>query len=179
ALLIGALVVVAHLLDPLAWRVVQDPSAAGHDWHRLLRVCGFWPTWIPMAVAIGLQEQRPGRAGFLLAASGVSGLMANVLKIMLQRGRPGPSGEYVFNHFDGAWWDTGALGLPSGHTAVAFGAAWALVRLYPRGGWVAVALAAGCGFTRVLDRAHFLSDATLAAGVAWAVVAVMWSRWPR
>ena len=49
-----------------------------------------------------------------------------------------------------------------------------LARLYPRARWLWYALAAGCALTRVLARAHFLSDVTLAAIIGWAVAALLW-----
>lgn len=174
--LIAGLVGAAHLLDPFAWRVLSADTG-GQDWHRLLRICGFLPTWLALAAALWLEDRHGRRAGFLAIAVTASGLIANLLKILFQRGRPGAAGEYVFHGFQGTWWDTAGLGLPSGHTAVAFGAAWALLRLFPRGGWIAVGLATGCGVSRVLERAHFFSDTVLAAGVAWLVTERIWSRW--
>jgi membrane-associated phospholipid phosphatase len=69
---------------------------------------------------------------------------------------------------------TSGLALPSSHALVAFAAAAMLARLYPRARWLWYALAAGCALTRVLARAHFLSDVTLAAIIGWAVAAVLW-----
>ena len=57
---------------------------------------------------------------------------------------------------------------------LAFGAAAMLARMYPRGRWLWYAVAAGCGLTRVLARAHFVSDIALAAVVGWAVTALIW-----
>ncbi|MFN7456396.1 MAG: phosphatase PAP2 family protein, partial [Gemmatimonas sp.] len=51
-----------------------------------------------------------------------------------------------------------------------------LARLFPRARWVFYALAAGCGLTRVMATAHFLSDTVVAACVAWGVVAALDSR---
>jgi membrane-associated phospholipid phosphatase len=68
------------------------------------------------------------------------------------------------------------MGLPSSHTLVAFAGAFALARLFPRARWVFYALAAGCGLTRVMATAHYLSDTVVAACVAWAVVAAVHQR---
>jgi membrane-associated phospholipid phosphatase len=43
---------------------------------------------------------------------------------------------------------------------------------------VGYVLAAGCGVTRVLAHAHFLSDVVMAAGLGWVVAYVMTRRWP-
>ena len=53
-----------------------------------------------------------------------------------------------------------------------------LARLYPRAPWVFFVLAAGCGITRILARAHFLSDVVLAAGLGWVVAFALDRRWP-
>jgi membrane-associated phospholipid phosphatase len=62
---------------------------------------------------------------------------------------------------------------------VAFGAAFMLAYLFPRARWVWFALAAGCGITRVLARAHFVSDVVVAAVAALATTALLWRRFGR
>jgi membrane-associated phospholipid phosphatase len=57
---------------------------------------------------------------------------------------------------------------------VAFGAATALARLFPRAKWVWFLLAAGCGATRILSRAHFLSDVMLGSLMGWCVGWGVW-----
>lgn len=175
-LLAALLLALGHLLDPWAWSALHLPRSGGQDWHRLLRVCGFWPTWLALALALALQDRHGRRAGVLVLASGLSGLAAHVGKLLIRRQRPdGEAFGYAFSGWPSeGWWEVpSGLGMPSGHTAVAFGAAWALRRLFPRGGWVVVALAAGCGLTRVLERAHFLSDVVAAALLAWLVEALL------
>ena len=178
-MIIGGGVGLAHLLDP--WGVtLHAPDAREHDWHRLLRVSGSILTWLVAGLALWLHDRGGRRAGRLVLCAGLSGLAAEGLKMVIRRGRPEAVFDgYGFLGWEGAWWNTAALGLPSSHAAVAFGAAWALLRLSPRGGAVAVALAVGCGLTRVIDRAHFISDVVLAAGIAWLIVAALWQRWPR
>ncbi len=63
-----------------------------------------------------------------------------------------------------------------GHGAVAFGAAFMLWRLHPRAAPVWMALACGCGATRVLSRAHFVSDVVASAFVGFGVAWALW-RW--
>jgi len=163
----------AHLLDP--WGLsLHDADARSHDWHRLLRVSGSLLTWLAAGLALALHDRSGRRAGPLVLSAGLSGLAAEVAKVAVRRARPGDAAGYAFEPWAGAWWETGGLGLPSSHAAVAFGAAWAALRLSPRGGWVVVALAVGCGLTRVLDRAHFVSDVVAAAGLAWLVSAAVW-----
>jgi membrane-associated phospholipid phosphatase len=57
---------------------------------------------------------------------------------------------------------------------VAFGAAWWLCRLYPRGSALWIAIGAACGFSRLWRNAHFASDVVGAALVAYLVVAALW-----
>jgi membrane-associated phospholipid phosphatase len=88
------------------------------------------------------------------------------------------AGEYGFRAFSERTWSTAGLALPSSHALVAFAGAAMLARLYPRARWVGYVLAAGCGVTRVLAHAHFLSDVVMAAGLGWVVAYVMTRRWP-
>jgi membrane-associated phospholipid phosphatase len=107
----------------------------------------------------------------IAAASLGSGLVANVLKLLVARTRP--------HHFDltgdaldsfGGWlpllgnasWQQG---FPSSHMATAAGLAIALTCLYPRGRWLFPALAALAGMQRVLSQAHFASDVLWGAAV--------------
>lgn len=177
AVVLLAAALAVHLLDP--WGLsLHDPDARNHDWHRLLRVCGSLLTWLAAGLALWLHDTHLRRAGPLVLSAGLSGLAAEVLKLLIRRGRPEATFEgYRFLPWADTGLNTGPLGLPSSHAAVAFGAAWLLLRLSPRGGRVAVALAAGCALTRVIDRAHFISDVTLSAAVAWIVCALVWRAW--
>jgi membrane-associated phospholipid phosphatase len=112
-----------------------------------------------------------------LIAAALGGLAAELLKLLLRRERPeAHAGEYVFRSWSSHPLSTAGLALPSSHALVAFAAAAMLARLYPRASWLWFTLAAGCALTRVLARAHFLSDVTLAAIVGWLVAAGLW-RW--
>ncbi|MCE2803273.1 MAG: phosphatase PAP2 family protein [Gemmatimonadota bacterium] len=181
------------VLFALAWVVDREvyqrfslPTVYDKDWGRLLRIIGFLPTWIALAVGIALAEgtehavrPRAHRRGWLLfwGAAG-SGIAAELLKLTLRRERPGPhDGLHVFRDFAERTFSSAGLALPSSHTMVAFGGAAMLARLYPRARWVGYTLAAGCGISRVLHRAHFLSDVVLAAGAGWLVVALIAKRW--
>jgi membrane-associated phospholipid phosphatase len=178
---------VATALDPWVFRHLTLPDVYEHDWGRLLRVLGFLPTWAVVSIALVLcdapsEDARLARLrrlrGFLpLVAATLGGLAAEVLKLLLRRERPGAhEGAYVFRSWSDHPLSTGGLALPSSHALVAFAAAAMLARLYPRASWLWFALATGCALTRVLTRAHFLSDVALAAIVGWLVAAGLW-RW--
>jgi membrane-associated phospholipid phosphatase len=175
ALICIAAIVAAHLLDGWAWLQLVDGEVYEHERGRLLRVVGYYPIWIALAVALWLQTRDRRRALFLGIVPGIGGLAAELLKLLLRRERPGPhDGEYVFRSFSERPFSTSGLALPSSHALVAFAGAFVLCKLYPRAWPVWLALAAGCGLTRVQAHAHFLSDVVTAAVAAWFVVEVCW-----
>jgi membrane-associated phospholipid phosphatase len=176
---------VATLLDGWAYASLVDPRVYERDWGRLLRVIGYLPLWILMAAALVLHDRGEHPRGtsvwrrgtLLLGAVTAGGLAAEVLKLLLRRERPRlTDGEYVFRAFSDRPFHTGGIGLPSSHALVAFAAAAMLARLFPRATPVWYLLATGCALTRVMSRAHFLSDVALAALTGWAIVALIW-RW--
>jgi membrane-associated phospholipid phosphatase len=169
---------VAMLADKAVFDAVHDARVYERDWGRLLRVMGFMGTWAAFAIAVGLVDggarpplARPKRRAWLLfLAPGLSGLAAEVLKIVIRRERPAlHDGLYGFRSWADRPLHGGGLAFPSSHTAVAFGGAAMLAILFPRARWVGYVLAAGCGYTRIAARAHFLSDVVLAAGIGWLV----------
>jgi len=107
----------------------------------------------------------------------VAGLVCEVLKILLRRERPGlHDGTYFFRSFTDHPFSTGAIGLPSSHTMVAFAGAGMASYLFPRTWPAWLLLAAGCAFTRVAAQAHFLSDVVLAAIAGLFVARLAWTR---
>jgi membrane-associated phospholipid phosphatase len=182
------LVAAAHAADGWAWDALADARVYERDWGRMLRVVGFLPLWALMAAALVLHDapahggaRRRGawrRGALLFAAAAASGIAAELLKLVFRRERPGfADGAYAFRAFTDRPFHNGGLGLPSSHTMVAFGAAAMLARLFPRAAPVWYALAVGCGLSRVLARAHFVSDVVVAALFSWLIVALMWRRW--
>jgi membrane-associated phospholipid phosphatase len=187
---IGALLA-ATALDGWAYRVLVVPDVYDHDWGRMLRVVGFLPTWAVVSAALVLCSSESGpapdrpdipgaprlRALLPFIAAILGGIAAEVLKLLFRRERPDAhAGAYIFRSWRDHPLSSSGLALPSSHALVAFAAAAMLARLYPRARWLWFALAAGCAVTRVLARAHFLSDVTLAAIIGWAVAAMLW-RW--
>jgi membrane-associated phospholipid phosphatase len=180
---LAAVVTAAALaLDPWVWSHIQDPGIYERDWGRLFRVFGSLYLWVPLALAVWLErrarEPRSSRrAGLLLWGPVVSGGMAELLKLVFRRERPGlHDGAWVFREFSDRPFSTSTLGMPSSHAMVAFGGAVVLARLFPRVAPVGYALAAGCAATRVLARAHFASDVVVGALAGWAVGALLWKR---
>lgn len=179
----GLAIVASLLLDRWAFEHVVFDRTLEEDWGRLLRVMGYLPTWGIAALALWLHERgvvanAKRRALLLLGAPIVAGLAAEILKLSFRRIRPlAGDGEYVFRPFTERPFSTGGLALPSSHTMVAFGAAAMLAYLFPRARWVWFALAAGCGLTRILGQAHFVSDVVVAAVAAIGTTAWLWRKY--
>jgi membrane-associated phospholipid phosphatase len=186
-----AITIVATLaamqVDTWVYQDIHNPRVYEQDWGRLLRVMGFLGTWLALAIAIRLVEgpdaaTRPRarrRANLLFWTAALGGAGAELLKLLLRRERPAVhDGLYGFRPFDERTWSTSGLAFPSSHAMVAFAGAAMLARLYPRARWVGYTLAIGCAITRVLARAHFVSDVVLGAGLGWLVAWGVSRRWP-
>ena len=175
-------IVLAHLLDPVAFRFLRIDDVYGDDLGRMLRVMGFVPLWLAAGAAVMLEERTPwrrmarSRGGMIIAGAILGGIAAELAKLIVRRRRPYELGEYVFRPFTERPFSTGGLGMPSSHALVAFGAAAVLSRIYPRAWVVWWGLAWGCGLSRVAGGAHFLSDVVAAAVIGWLVGALVW-RW--
>lgn len=178
----------ASALDRWAYQHLVRRSIYDGDLGRMLRIAGFLPTWAVVSAALVLCDgARRDRAasrwrrwrGLLPLVGGVlAGLVGEILKLLLRRERPEVgAGAYVFRSWSDHPFSSAGFGLPSSHAIVAFGALALLARLYPRARWLWFALAAGCALTRVLARAHFLSDVTLAGIIGWLVAGALWRSW--
>jgi len=188
---IGALValVAAHLADGWAAVHLVMPKLGETDLGRLLRIQGFLPTWIVVAMmlvmtdwprrAIGGAWAACRRGVLVVGAATLGGAVAEVLKILIRRERPGDEpGAYVFRAWSDRPFSTAGLGIPSSHVLVAFAALAMLARLFPRTRPVCYALGIGCAFSRVAAHAHFLSDVTAAAILGLVVAELLWRRFP-
>lgn len=162
----------AHLVDWWAYDALHVDGVNERDWGRLLRVIGFAPTWLAVAAAFWLEgraanpggDEHRATARAVLLAVIVGGLGAEALKLLIRRERPSAdAGAYLFRSFADDPFSTRRLGMPSSHAMVAFAGAAALARRYPRAAPVLYGLAAGCGLTRIMAQAHFVSDVVAAA----------------
>jgi membrane-associated phospholipid phosphatase len=173
-----AAIAIAMLLDGWAWSHLVKTDIYDHGFGRMLRSMGFLPLWLVTAAALWLETRDRRRALLLAAVPTAGGIADEVLKLVLRRERPGlHDGVYVFRAFGDRPFADVDFGLPSSEAVVAFSAAWLLCRLYPKAWPVWIALAAGCAMARVLAQAHFLSDVTVGAVVAYALVAAIWTKW--
>lgn len=173
-------IIVSHLLDSFFYNYLIVDNIYEHDWGRALRVLGFLPLWLVAATALWLHDQPTAgavRARLLIFSVIGSGLVGELLKILLRRERPNAhDGHYVFRSFAERPFSSGGLALPSSHAIIAFGAAAMLSRLFPRARVVFWGAAWGCGLSRVAAGAHFFSDVAVAAIAAWIVAWLLW-RW--
>jgi membrane-associated phospholipid phosphatase len=178
ALLAALAIVLAHFGDSWAYQHLAKEGVYDGDFGRMLRIVGYLPIWLLLAVAVWLQTKDRRTALLIGGMPTLGGLVAEVCKIVLRRERPKlHEGEYFFRPFADHFWSTRDIGLPSSHAFVAFSGAWILCRVYPKAWPVWVGLAAGCALTRVQAQAHFLSDVTVAAVLAYGMVAWCWGRW--
>ncbi len=182
AVLAAVAIAAATLLDGWTYRHVVMLDVYEHDWGRLLRVVGYLPTWIALAVGVAAADRRVRTwreaaatpCAFVLYAATLGGLVAEPVKIVIRRDRPDAGhGAYVFRVWSDRPFSSAGFGMPSSHAIVAFAAAAMLWRVYPRGRALWVALAIGCAATRVVSHAHFLSDVVVAAMIAPAVTAAL------
>ena len=180
-LLAATALVLAHTLDPWAVKTLAVAGFSDTDLGRMLRSLGYLPFWLVAALALALAggEDRKRRGSLLAIAVFSGGLLAELLKTVT--GRLRPTKEFTGYHFrdlaEVPFTDlTVNVGLPSSHALVAFAAAFMLVRLFPEGRWIWIALAIGCAYSRIATGAHYLSDVTASAVIAYALVAFIWWR---
>ncbi|CAN5865136.1 hypothetical protein BH11PLA1_BH11PLA1_10150 [soil metagenome] len=133
------------------------------------------------------------RGGFVLASAVLSGLGAELVKLLFRRGRPDTlwlasgrtlnpadplTSAYHFFwpvHSFKEFFASSELGMASSHAATAFGGMLALSLLHRRTWPVFLTFAALAAWTRLQVRDHYLSDVIGGALVAWVVVAaILW-----
>lgn len=175
-------------LDGWAYRHLVRKTIYDGDLGRMLRIAGFLPTWLIVSFALILCDPqhresttnrwRRWRGLLPVVSATLAGLIGEILKLLLRRERPEvQAGAYVFRSWSDHPLSSGGLAFPSSHAIVAFGALAMLALMYPRARWLWFAVAAGCGVTRILARAHFLSDVMVAGIVGSLVAAALWNRW--
>mgnify|MGYP001416664710 CR=1 FL=1 len=111
------------------------------------------------------------RAYYVFAAIGISGIVANIIKMLVGRARPVLWFKETIYGFDpltklGYAWNS----MPSGHSTTAFALAFSLAVLYPRGRIIWFFYALLLSLSRVMVNAHYLSD--VCAGAALGGVTV-------
>jgi membrane-associated phospholipid phosphatase len=160
------LIIGAAVLDP--WILKKMPADFGQrgDFQSSLRVLGYLPNWMFLSAMVALISQgsvalrlkRTALAIFLTPL--LSGVAAACLKPLIRRPDPvlGAEGDWGPAPWGSEWWDGTDLCFPSEHAAVAFGAALAIGRRFPRIMPLVLLGAFGCAATRVYERGHNPSD---------------------
>jgi membrane-associated phospholipid phosphatase len=121
----------------------------------------------------------------MLACAYLAGLFANLGKMLVARVRPrffeggAITDSFVgwlpilFSNSSGLEFGFKIQSFPSGHTATAVGMAVGLSRIYPHGTWLFFTFAAFAASQRIDVHAHYLSDTTAAAAVAFLAAALI------
>ena len=175
--------------DALTWPPERRAPGELEDWYQMLRTAGYLPAWLAAGATIvllgrggGAERAAARRAATVVLGALTAGLAAEAVKLTVGRERPEVSGVdgawqgYVFRAPLGGFADATNLGFPSSHAATAFGGAFALAAAYPPLRWLALAMACGCGLTRVMSGAHFASDVYGGAVIGWAASRWWWRR---
>jgi undecaprenyl-diphosphatase len=178
-LLVAVLALIAaSAIDPWVFHHVHYSKVYDQDWGRALRSVGYWPLWMILSLALGLVDRKAKRATFLAGSTTVAGVLGELLKLIVRRERPGThDGIYGFRPFSDHLFSSRNFGMPSSHAVIAFSGAAALSILFPEATAVWYALAIGCGITRILSGAHYLSDVIAGAAIGIGVVVVIARRW--
>lgn len=179
-----AFLLVPALGDQWAYAHLHINKVYDKDWAMALRAFGTFYVWLPVALILWLVQREQNAAAakknayLLLGSPALAGILCEVMKLLIRRERPDVDhGAWVFRPWSEHTFSSAGLSTPSSHAMVAFGAATILARMYPRAKWVFYVLALGCATTRVLAHAHYLSDVTFGALLAWAVGWGVWMQW--
>jgi undecaprenyl-diphosphatase len=181
-LFLGAIAVgLAHLFDFQIESIPKLENPRKPDLINMFRGWGFLGTWVLIAITARLLA-KPDRLGsvvgwkrhpyrkewLLLASPLLSGAAAEAGKLMLRRLRPHGESFYIYKNWLTDPFSSAGLGIPSSHTAVAFGGSTILLLLFPKLRTPAIVMAAGCMTTRVLSGSHYFSD-----GIAGALIGII------
>jgi membrane-associated phospholipid phosphatase len=184
--------VLAHLLDSPVYERVHNSDAANRGLPKMFRGGGYIPLWVFVGLALAFLDtakmKTQGLRGVLqrglpiILAVIVAGMITEGAKTLLHRARPpefGWDGHYQFRWGSDDPLSTDSVGMPSSHAGVAFGAAWILIRMYPRASPVWILIGIGCSYQRLLDRAHFFSDVSASALAGFVAAWAVWHGWRR
>ncbi len=95
---------------------------------------------------------------FLFAVVAISGIIADIIKIIAGRYRPSELFDHVMFGFDFFHIDRAFTSFPSGHTTTAFALAMAITYLWPKHSPIAWIAAIAIGISRIAIGAHYPSD---------------------
>ncbi len=182
--LTALMLIVLSVADRALILQLAEPEKRDDSWRWALKQVGDIRLWVGVAVVAFLWKRDWRWPAGLLGSAALAGGLAELAKHVLGRERPvrefviqndayyvwkdGPLGPFL-----GGFWEKTNLGLPSSHTAVAFGGAAVLGVLAPKLRLPALILATGCGLTRVLAGAHYPTDVALGAVLGVSAAAII------
>ena len=187
AVVMAAALVVMAFVDAPVTRAVQGLPVWLLDLFNFVTDFGkgAWVLW-PLGVAYLLLAALPlpatrmsqkvyaavmVRAGFLFASIGLTGLSVSLVKNMIGRARPGVGGSLNPFLFEPFHWAPAYASFPSGHGTTAFAVLAALGTLFPRARTALLIYALIIAVSRVVLRAHYVSDVMVSA--AFGIVGVI------
>ncbi len=187
AVVLGAALVVMALIDAPVTRAVQRLPVWFLDLANFLTDFGkgawvLWPLGLFYLFLAALP--RPAtrmaqlvhaaimvRAGFLFASIGLTGLSVSLVKNIIGRARPGVGGSINPFLFEPLHWAPAYASFPSGHGTTVFAVLAAFGTLFPRARTALLIYAVIIGVTRIVLRAHYVSDVMVSA--AFGIVGVI------
>lgn len=168
------------VLDPIVTQAgLSNPQGKPKDIYSLFRVMGSAFTWLLFGAA--LLFARPIEKRFTwqnllwclapFFAGVIAGALAAVLKVVFRRLRPDQADGviYAMRPWSEDLFKGSGLSMPSEHAAVAFGAAFMLCRMFPKGWPIFVLMAVGCGISRLIYGDHHPSDIFVAGMLGYVV----------
>lgn len=181
--LVGALSF-TYLDIPTALWFRQFNDTAFHQIFKLVSRFGEsqWYLAGGLLLYVAMRSKRPGLSatGLLLSLSvAISGLLTDILKVVLGRARPKlffREALYGFDflHFEPAW-----LSFPSGHSATAFSVAATIWFAAPPYRIYALLWATLIAFSRIALTQHYISDVLFGSLLGAATTALLYNRYFR
>jgi len=179
------------LLCTIAWFFADMPTALFFSRFRYAPWMGIWET-ITLAGQSELYlaggaliwalfrngNRRASLSGlFLFASTAVSGLLADLVKLIAGRARPKllvEQGIYGFDgfHFEHAW-----TSFPSGHSATGLSVAVTLSLLFPRYRLLFISVGLLIAASRVVLAQHYLSDVAAGSMLGVATAFLLYQRY--
>ncbi|MDI6726576.1 MAG: phosphatase PAP2 family protein [Smithellaceae bacterium] len=114
------------------------------------------------------RELPANRSIFVFTAIAASGILINIIKVILGRARPILLREEGLSGFEFFRMGYEYSSFPSGHATTVFALATAIYLLFPRVGLAIYAFALAVGASRVILGAHYLSDVLAGAFLGFA-----------
>jgi membrane-associated phospholipid phosphatase len=145
-------------------------TSGTHRLAEILKIPGtYWTTAAIALAVLALHRDRLRAAGIIALAGALTGVNS-IIKWIVGRHRPVTGADpFDFQPFAGGlpglFGAESNLSFPSGHACLAFANAAALAILLPRWRWAFFAIATATAVERVVENAHFASDAVAGAAL--------------